>query len=85
MPNGELQKEEVRDDFLEEKVMKKETGVKNEVEVDGMSAFIFCSRFGNLHNPQAINRKGKEREQTCSNNSSLFVLSFMTHFLYTIL
>lgn len=48
--------EEVRDAFLEEKAMQKETGIKNEVEVDGMSGFIFCNRFGNLHNPQAINR-----------------------------
>lgn len=48
--------EEVRDAFLEEKAMQKESGVKNEVEVDGMSGFIFCNRFGNLHNPQAINR-----------------------------
>lgn len=48
--------EEVRDAFLEEKAMQKETGIKNEVELDGMSGFIFCNRFGNLHNPQAINR-----------------------------
>ena len=48
--------EEVRDAFLEEKAMQKESGVKNEVELDGMSGFIFCNRFGNLHNPQAINR-----------------------------
>lgn len=48
--------EEVRDAFLEEKAMQKETGIKNEMEVDGMSGFIFCNRFGNLHNPQAINR-----------------------------
>ena len=46
----------VKDAFLEEKEMQKETGVKNEMEVDGMSGFIFCNRFGNLHNPQAINR-----------------------------
>ncbi len=48
--------EEVRDAFLEEKAMQKETGIKNQMEVDGMSGFIFCNRFGNLHNPQAINR-----------------------------
>jgi len=48
--------EEVRDAFLEEKAMQKESGIKNEVELDGMSGFIFCNRFGNLHNPQAINR-----------------------------
>lgn len=48
--------EEVRDAFLEEKAMQKESGIKNEIELDGMSGFIFCNRFGNLHNPQAINR-----------------------------
>lgn len=48
--------EEVRDAFLEEKAMQKESGIKNEMEVDGMSGFVFCNRFGNLHNPQAINR-----------------------------
>lgn len=48
--------EEVRDAFLEEKAMQKESGIKNEVELDGISGFIFCNRFGNLHNPQAINR-----------------------------
>ena len=26
------------------------------VEIDGMTDFIFCNRFGNLHNPQTINR-----------------------------
>ena len=36
--------------------MQKESGIKNEMEVDGMSGFVFCNRFGNLHNPQAINR-----------------------------
>lgn len=48
--------EEVRSAFLEEKAMQKELGVSNKMEIDGMSGFIFCNRFGNLHNPQAINR-----------------------------
>lgn len=26
------------------------------MELDGMRDFIFCNRFGNLHNPAAINR-----------------------------
>ena len=56
--------EEVRDAFLEEKAMQKETGVRNLVEVDGMSGFIFCNRFGNLHNPQAINRAIKRITET---------------------
>ena len=28
----------------------------NETEIDGMSGFVFSYRFGNVHNPQAINR-----------------------------
>lgn len=28
----------------------------NETEIDGMSGFVFSNRFGNVHNPQAINR-----------------------------
>lgn len=56
--------EAVRDAFLEEKAMQKETGIKNLVEVDNMSGFIFCNRFGNLHNPQAINRAIKRITET---------------------
>ena len=33
----------------------KENGF-NETEIDGMTGFIFSNRFGNVHNPQAINR-----------------------------
>ena len=28
----------------------------NETEIDGMKGFIFMNRYGNVHNPQAINR-----------------------------
>ena len=28
----------------------------NETEIDGMTGFIFMNRFGNVHNPQTINR-----------------------------
>lgn len=28
----------------------------NETEIDGMKGFVFTNRFGNVHNPQAINR-----------------------------
>lgn len=28
----------------------------NDVEIDGMHGFIFCNRFGNVPNPQSINR-----------------------------
>lgn len=33
----------------------KESGWSN-VEIDGMSGFIFCNRFGNVPNPQSVNR-----------------------------
>lgn len=33
----------------------KENGF-NETEIDGMKGFIFMNRFGNVHNPQAVNR-----------------------------
>eukprot|EP00975_Prorocentrum_lima_P022785 4797731-Prorocentrum_lima.AAC.1 len=28
----------------------------NETVIDGMKGFIFMNRFGNIHNPQAVNR-----------------------------
>lgn len=28
----------------------------NDVEIDGISGFIFCNRFGNVPNPQSVNR-----------------------------
>ena len=28
----------------------------NDVEIDGMHGFIFCNRFGNVPNPQSVNR-----------------------------
>ena len=28
----------------------------NDVEIDGMTGFVFCSRFGNVPNPQSVNR-----------------------------
>lgn len=28
----------------------------NDVEVDGMRGFIFCNRYGNVPNPQSVNR-----------------------------
>lgn len=41
--------------FQEELDFHKENGFC-EVEIDGMSGFIFCNRFGNLQNPAAVNR-----------------------------
>ena len=34
---------------------RKESGW-NDVEIDGMTGFIFCNRFGNVPNPQSVNR-----------------------------
>lgn len=41
--------------FQEEYKLQKENGFSS-VTLDGMEGFIFTNRFGNLHNPQAINR-----------------------------
>lgn len=47
--------EVVYDAFQEEYAHQKEIGFNTTV-IDGMTGFIFSNRFGNLHNPQAINR-----------------------------
>ncbi|MFQ9716219.1 MAG: tyrosine-type recombinase/integrase [Blautia sp.] len=41
--------------FREEYEYQQENGFST-VELDGMTGFIFSNRFGNLHNPQALNR-----------------------------
>jgi integrase len=41
--------------FKEEYEAQKENGF-NCTEIDGMTGFIFCNRFGNINNPQTINR-----------------------------
>lgn len=46
----------VKEAFLEEKEYQEKTGCHCVIELDGMSGFIFCNRFGNLHNPAGINR-----------------------------
>ena len=40
---------------MEEYEYQQENGF-NVIELDGMTGFIFSNRFGNLHNPQSINR-----------------------------
>ena len=45
----------VYDAFQEEYEYQKENGFNN-TTIDGMTGFIFCNRFGNVHNPQTINR-----------------------------
>ena len=43
--------------FLEEKARQDDEGVVCRTDVDGMSGFIFCNRFNEIHNAEAINRK----------------------------
>lgn len=45
----------VKDAFEMLREAQKETGW-NDVEIDGMHGFIFCNRYGNVPNPQSINR-----------------------------
>lgn len=45
----------VYESLRKELELQKETGF-NETEIDGMKGFIFMNRFGNVHNPQAVNR-----------------------------
>ncbi len=47
---------EVKQAFLEEKSFQEEVEVRCEVTIDGYTNFIFLNRFGNIHNPQTINR-----------------------------
>lgn len=47
---------EVKQALLDEKSFQKECGIKCEVSYDGYTDFIFLNRFGNVHNPQTINR-----------------------------
>jgi integrase len=45
----------VYDAFKEEYEVQKENGFNSTV-IDGMTGFVFCNRFGNIHNPQTVNR-----------------------------
>ena len=45
----------VKDAFEMLREEQKESGWST-VEIDGMSGFIFCNRFGNVPNPQSVNR-----------------------------
>ena len=44
----------VRDAFLMTYEEQKESGFNNQ-EIDGMSGFVFCNRFGKVPNPQSVN------------------------------
>ena len=47
---------EVQEAILLEKEQQDMIGIRCEREIDGMSGFIFCNRFGNVHNPSSLNR-----------------------------
>ena len=51
--------DKVREALELEKQNQRLYGYSNVVEVDGMSGFIFCNRYGNLHSPASINREIK--------------------------
>lgn len=48
--------DKVRNALLEEKRYQDETGFKCNMEIDGMSGFIFFNRFGKIHNLEGINK-----------------------------
>ena len=48
--------DEVFEAFKLEKEFQDSIGISCKAEIDGYKDFIFCNRYGNVHNPQAINR-----------------------------
>ena len=63
----------------------------NDVEIDGMSGFIFCNRFGNVPNPQSVNRAikriiadynaGEEVEAKKQHREAVLLPDFSAHHL----
>ncbi len=47
--------DEVYEALQQEYEYQRENGFNN-TTIDGMTGFIFCNRFGNVHNPQTVNR-----------------------------
>ena len=47
---------EVREALNDERKYQMEAGLRCSVEIDGYSNFVFLNRYGNIHNPQTINR-----------------------------
>lgn len=47
--------DEVYEALQQEYEYQRENGF-NSTTIDGMTGFIFCNRFGNVHNPQTVNR-----------------------------
>ena len=68
--------ESVKEALLLELEDQKEYGF-NETVIDGMSGFIFMNRFGNVHNPQAVNRAIKRIYEAY--NADEEVLAFNEH------
>lgn len=58
--------DEVYQALLDEKRCQDEGSMFCTAEIEGMSGFIFCNRFGNLHNPAAINRAIKRHVEDCN-------------------
>ncbi len=48
--------DKVHDALLLEKKNQKKYGHRPMVEIGGMKGFIFCNRYGNIHNPASLNR-----------------------------
>ena len=48
--------DEVYEAFRLEKELQEAAGCKCNAEINGMSGFIFCNRFGNVRNPSVLNR-----------------------------
>lgn len=46
----------VYDALMDEKKIQSDLGIECKSVIDGMSGFIFCNRYGEIHNPQALNR-----------------------------
>lgn len=47
---------EVKQALLDEKAYQDEVGITCTANIDGRTDFVFLNRFGNVHNPQTINR-----------------------------
>ena len=48
--------DQVYDAFLEEQEYQEMLDIVCDQEIDGMKGFIFCNRFGSIHQPSAVNR-----------------------------
>lgn len=48
--------DEVKEAFLQERQNQNDFGYHSLVEIDGMSDFIFCNRFGNVHKTSGVNK-----------------------------